>query len=133
MGKEVNIFYMDKKYVNFLAHLRKNQLASGDRALNLAFNHTNPAISALGYDGKEELFNQIRFSLCNANYIRKNDNSSQIYITEQGIDTLQQYYQFQLLGRFAKFTKVFQEHFAAFASIISIIMSLIALIVSVCC
>lgn len=121
----MNSFYVNKVYIELLYYINQNK---GQE--NSYKNHKNLIIDALGYRERSDEFKKIMDSLIGAGYITQSPTiPSQLFITEEGTIFLDNYYRFQMLGFFAKFTTIFKNNFSSIVTVIALMLSVVALIV----
>jgi hypothetical protein len=127
VNKWLDNFYKDKADVDFLNHIKQVQ-EKGDHA-RYRLNKSLCIKNELGYEKKEDQFNQRSDSLINCGYLIQPGHD--LFITEEGKNYLKDYNQFQKLGIFAKFTKIYQQNFSPIPNILAVILSVFSLLVAI--
>lgn len=91
----MNNFYFKKIYVEVLHCIKNHQQRFAGQ------NYPQPWESL-------SLIDQSIKNLCGADYLKMQENCSNIFITKKGANVLEKYFQFTLKGDLAKFTKIFK-------------------------
>lgn len=122
-------FYAKEIYINFLAHVSEIPKEESDRYLhNYNLVMKNQIQSHHGYNDKK--LDLAKNYLINSGYLVETGETKNLFITEEGKKFLQDYYRFRMLGKWGKFTTIFNENFTAIFSVVSIVISTFSLFVS---
>lgn len=87
-----------------------------------------PLISVLKQHYNEKQIHEAVEYLCSAGYLKDQENSSNLYITDDGKFILGGYFRFKMKGKFAQFTEIFKNNFISITVILTLIISVYALI-----
>ena len=84
--------------------------------------------SQYGYD--DEQLDLAKEYLINSGYLIASGGTKNLFITEEGSRFLQDYYRFRMLGKWGKFTTIFNKNFTAIFSTFSLFVSFASLLIS---
>lgn len=115
-------FYSKEIYINFLTHVSEIPDKENERychAYNLFMK--NQIRSQYGYDDRQ--LDLAKKYLINSGYLIASGGTQSLFITEEGKGFLQNYYRFRMLGKWGKFTTIFNKNFIAILSILSLLVS----------
>lgn len=129
LKKIAYIFYAKEIYINFLTYISEIPEDDNDKYRH-DYNLVMIDQLKAKYEYNEKELDLARNYLIHSGYLVETGNTKNLFITNDGMKFLQDYYRFCMQGKWGKFTTIFNKNFTAICIMTSIVISTFSLVVS---